>query len=60
MYISSLSKAGDAIRIAEEKLKSGDKGGAKGVEELMSASADTIGPYLGTTVSSFVRSQDHS
>jgi len=51
MYISSLTKARDAIRIAEEKLKSGDKGGAKGVEELLASSADTIGPHLGTTVS---------
>jgi cysteinyl-tRNA synthetase len=51
MYISSLSKAGEAIRIAEQRLQESDKGGKKGVEELMRDSADTIGPYLGTTVS---------
>lgn len=51
MFISSLKKAGDAIRIAEEQLKGGDKGGKKGVEDLLRDSADTIGPYLGTTVS---------
>lgn len=51
MHISSLSKAGEAIRIAEQRLKESDKGGKKGVEELMRDSADTIGPHLGTTVS---------
>ena len=51
MYISSLKKAGDAIRIAEESLKGSDKGGKKGVEDLLRDSADTIGPYLGATVS---------
>jgi len=52
MHISSLKKAGEAIRIAEQRLKESDKGGEKGVEELMRDSADTIGPHLGTTVSS--------
>lgn len=52
MYIASLKKAGEAIRIAEQRLEEGDKGGKKGVEELMRDSADTIGPYLGTTVRS--------
>jgi hypothetical protein len=51
MHISSLSKAGEAIRIAEQRLGEADKGGKKGVEELMRDSADTIGPHLGTTVS---------
>jgi cysteinyl-tRNA synthetase len=50
MYINSLVKARDAIRIAEEKLRTSDKGGAEGVNELLNASADTMGPYLGTTV----------
>ena len=54
MYISSLKKAGDAIRIAEKQLKEDDKGGKKGVEDLMRGSADTIGPHLGATVSHLI------
>jgi len=51
MHMSSLSKAGEAIRIAEQRLGEADKGGKKGVEDLTRDSADTIGPHLGTTVS---------
>jgi cysteinyl-tRNA synthetase len=50
MYLASLSKASEAIRLAEKRLTA-QEGGAEAVKELVDGAADVLGPYLGETVS---------
>lgn len=47
LYITSLSKARQAILDAEKSLASGN---TQGVKELVDSTADVLGPYLGTTL----------
>lgn len=50
MYIASLTRARDAIRIAEGRL-GGKKADGSAVADLLGGTAEVIGPHLGTTVS---------
>lgn len=49
MYIASLTRARDAIRSAEEKLKKGEVGG-DAVRNLVEGAGEVLGPHLGTTL----------
>lgn len=56
MHIASLTRARDAIRIAEDQIKSakpesfGATAGQQAVADLVGGAYDVLGPYLGTTV----------
>jgi cysteinyl-tRNA synthetase len=49
LYLTSLTHAGEALEVAKRKVQ--EQGGAGDVKELVDASADVLGPYLGETVS---------
>ena len=56
MHVASLTRARDAIRIAEDQIKSakpetfGATAGTQAVFDLVGGAYDILGPYLGTTV----------
>lgn len=50
MYLTSLSKSGDAIRQAEALLAKGQSS-AEDVKSLVEGASDVLGPYLGEKVS---------
>ncbi|KAK8869958.1 cysteine-tRNA ligase [Kwoniella newhampshirensis] len=49
LYLTSLSKARDAYRIAEQRLETAEVGG-DGVRDLVEGASDVLGPYLGDTL----------
>lgn len=50
LYLTNLTRAGDALEGARRSLDGQDKGNG-GVKDLVEGSADVLGPYLGETVS---------